>query len=523
MGISSLILWGRGWLLAAAVATPLLFQPELSAAQTPVTITWGKPSEVLSTDPHRSGDGTSWTVFYLIYDQLMGTDDNLRPVGKLAESWEQPSPTSYVFHLRRNATFSNGRPLTAADVVGSLKRLTDPKLPSPWGKQIGALANVVALDDHTVRLDLVAPNTSLLAVLSVATTSILPMKELDAGTFDPAKGMLGSGPFMVARHQQDESWTLERNPRYWQQGRPVIDRLVIRIMPDDAARLAGLRDGSVDVGTFENPDSPRLLRSIPNVQSVIQKTPNYFRLDVSALQQTSPFKDLRVRQAMALALDRPAIVNAVFGGDSAVEYPIPAAFGKQACRDMPSYTLPRAERLKMARSLLKEAGTPAPRISIIASAVLVTYPLIAQVIQRDLQEAGFVAEVQQVPVAEWYKRVFSKETNFDLAMSWFAGYTDPSIVLNWWAPGFGGFNVGFLDPVQEYIDLVPKLRQAPNGPERDRLMARACTLIGERANMLALVNKPDYIGYRRDRIDARFGTIEGNFDVFKYVTDFKRR
>lgn len=157
--------------------------------------------------------------------------------------------------------------------------------------------------------------------------------------------------------------------------------------------------------------------------------------------------------------------------------------------------------------------------------MLATYPLIAQVIQRDLQEVGFVVEVQQVPVAEWYKRVFADKgkTDFDLAMSWFAGYSEPSLIMNWWVPGFAGFNRGFLNPVQEYADIMPRIRALPNGPERDGLIARACAIINEEANMLALVNKPDYIGYRKDLIEAKFSKLEGNFDVFKYLEEFKRK
>ena len=91
------------------------------------------------------------------------------------------------------------------------------------------------------------------------------MKELSEGSFDPTKAMLGSGPFMVKEHLQDESWTLEKNPNYWREGHPKIDRLVIRIMPDDTTRIAGLREGRVDFATFENPDTPRLLKGVPNV------------------------------------------------------------------------------------------------------------------------------------------------------------------------------------------------------------------------------------------------------------------
>uniref|UniRef100_C5D0U8 Extracellular solute-binding protein family 5 n=1 Tax=Variovorax paradoxus (strain S110) TaxID=543728 RepID=C5D0U8_VARPS len=525
-GISCALRRGRAWLPAAVAAASLLVLPGLALAQGQKPVIWGKPSEVLSTDPHSSGDGSSWTVFYLIYDQLLSTDDKLNITPKLAESWEQVSPTSYVFRLRKNAAFSNGRPLTSADVVGSLKRLTDPQKARGWGKQIGGVNDVVAIDAHTVRIDLAKPNTALLSILSVATTSILPMKEIEAGSFDPAKGMLGSGPYKVAQHRQDEAWLLERNPHYWQSGKPLMDKMTIRVMPDDAARLAGLRDGSIDVATFENPDTPRLLGAIPSVQSVVQKTPNYFHLDLSGLNGNSVFKDRRVRQAAALVVDRPAIANAVFGGESAVEYAVPSAFGKKLCDGLPSYTLPRKERVARAKALLKEAGHPNPRISLIASSVLVTYPLIAQVLQPQLQEAGFSVQVQQVPVAEWYKRVLTtnpKDSDFDASLTWFAGFSDPGIVLNWWTSGFSPVFTTFLEPVAEYGDLMAQVRQTPNGPERDKLMTRACGLIESSANMIPLVGKPDYIGFRRDQLDARFVPLEGNFDVFKYVADFKRR
>jgi peptide/nickel transport system substrate-binding protein len=506
----------------AVAAVALFVGPAPALAQT--TISWGKPSEVLSTDPHLSGDGTSWTVFYLIYDQLMGMTDDLKPAPGLAESWEQVSPTTYTFKLRQNAKFSNGRPLTSADVVGSLKRLLDPKLGASWGRQLRAIKEVVAEGDHGVRIELSEPLTPLLSILAVSTTSILPMKELTEGSFEPTKGMLGSGPFMVTEHLQDESWTLDKNPNYWREGHPKVDRLVIRIMPDDTTRIAGLREGRVDFATFENPDTPRLLKGVPNVEVYIQQTPNYFRLDVSALQETSPFKDDRLRKAMSYAIDRDRMVQIIFGGDSKPEYLVPAAFNPPAeCREHPSYKLPRAERVKIARDLVKQAGAENQKVSIIASPVLVTYPLIAQVLQRDLREIGLSPEIQQVPVAEWYKRVFAKETDFHLAVSWFAGYGDPAMVMNWWAPGAIAAYAGFMKPVDEYTDVMAKVRNLPNGPERQQAMGRACQIVYDQANLLPLVNKPDYIAYRSDLIQPKFGKLEGNFDVLKFADEFTRK
>jgi peptide/nickel transport system substrate-binding protein len=506
---------------ATAVVAAILYVGAVLPAMAELTLTWGKPAEMTAIDPQVSGDGTSWTVFYFVYDRLMSTTDDLKPAPQLAESWEQRSPTSYVFKLRQNAAFSNGRPLLSADVVGSFKRLLDPKRGTVWGRQLGAVKDVVALDEHTVEFLLNQPLTPLLAILAVSTTAIVPVKEIDEGSFDPAKDMLGSGPFMVVEHKQDESWTLARNPHYWRRGQPLADRLVIRIMGDDATRIAALREGRVDFATFENPDTKRLLQGAPNIEVFVQKTPNYFRLDVSALQQNTIFRDDRVRTALDYAIDRQQIVDIVFGGDSNVEYPLPAEFGKQACRDEPAYKLPRAERLKQARALIKDAGAEGGAAGIIASPTLVTYPLIAQVIQRDLRYIGLKPEVQEVPVADWYKRVFRPETDFDLAVSWLAGFADPSIIMNWWDPDFAGFDKGYLKPMEGYTALMDKIHSEPDGAERDRLMAEACKLAVTGANMLALVNKPDYIAYRKDLVTPKFSTVEGNFDTLKYIGVFE--
>ena len=503
-------------LIVLILTTVLVFSPSIYASN---KLTWGKPSEVLSTDPHTSGSGTSWTVYYLIYETLTGTDDELGVVPRLAEKWENPNPTTYIFHLRQNATFSNGRRLVAADVVGSLKRLRSPELKAAWGPNLGDVKDIVAVDENTVRIDLNKPHTPLLSVLAVATTSILPIKEMEEGTFDPTKTMMGSGPYMVVEHLQDQAWKLSANPHYGIPGLPKVSEVEIRIIPDDAARIAALRDGSVDFATFEIPDAPKLLKGIPNVETVIQQTPNYFRLDVSAIEKDSPFKDIRVRQAMQLGLDRSRIVDIVFGGQSIVDCPVPEAFGVDACSGLPSYTLPRQERVAKAKALLKQTKTQNTKISIIASPVLATYPMIAQVIQASLSEVGFQPFIEQLPTADWYKRVFRDKTDFHLAVSWLAGYTDPSLVMRWWNPG-KSFSRGFVIPVEEYNVQLKKIQQLPPGPERIAAMKDACAIIEKQANMLALVNKPDYIAYRKDLVDARFSRIEGNFNTMKYLESF---
>ena len=488
------------------------------------TITWGKATEVISFDPQYSGDGASWVVFHLIYDQLLSLGDDYDIQPGLARSWEEISPTSYRFHLRENATFSNGRPVSADDVVGSFERLTHPETGGAWGNQLGKMKAIVAEDEHTVRFDLAQPNGAFLNILSVTTTSILPMKELNEGSFDPTKELLGSGPFMVAEHVQDQHWRLARNPHYDREGHPVIDELVIQILPDDSARMAALRNGRVDIAQFTSPDTPEMLAGIPNVKVVTQATPNYFRLDVSSKQKDSPFSDKRVRQAMHYALDRERIAEIVFGGEATVEYPVPSGLGLDVCRDDPFYTTPRAERLEKARALLKEAGKEGAEIGVIGSSTLSIYPLIAQVIQASLNEASFKAEVEKIPAADWYSRVFVAETDFDLAVSWYAGYSDPAMVLYWWTPeGAAGWADGYTEFDDDLTAAIETVRTSPKGPDRLAAMDKACRLINENASVLALVSKPDYLAYREDLVTVRIGAKEANFNMLKYAEEFSRK
>jgi peptide/nickel transport system substrate-binding protein len=240
--------------LWAAAALALVLAASGVRAEDKV-ITWGKPGEITAFDVHVAGTVASWELYQLVYETLLTTDGNLELQPGLAESWQQTSPTSYVFHLRPEAKFSNGRPV-AADVIGSLKRIVNPETASYWARQFGVIAKMEAPDEHTVKVELEEPHTAFLPALAHITAAIIPIAEYEAGTFNPAEQLMGSGPFMVADHKQDESWTLVRNPYYWRKGYPLADRLEAPIIPDESARIAALRDGRIDYTTFDNPDTP---------------------------------------------------------------------------------------------------------------------------------------------------------------------------------------------------------------------------------------------------------------------------
>lgn len=488
-------------------------------AQAQSVITWGKPAEITGFDVHVAGTVASWEMYQMVYETLLTTDDDLNLQAGLAESWEEESPTRFIFTLREGAAFSNGRAVHADDIIGSIERIQNPEIASYWAHQLGEITTMEALDDRRVAIELARPHATFLPALAHITAAIIPVQEYRDGSFDPTSEMLGSGPFMVEMHNQDESWTLARNPHYGRDGYPRADRMNVAIIPDESARIAALRDGRIDFTTFENPDAPQMLGGAGNIAHHPIQTTNYYRFDVNALSEESAFHDRRVRQAMNLALDRDAINMLVFNGTSAVDYPVPAAFGTDACHDLDTYALPRDARLERARELLADAGQPSPQVELMASSANQVLGRIAQVAQQSLAEAGFQVTIASVPTAEYLQRVFT-DGDFDFSASWLAGYTDPSMVIQWWNPNFAVWNLAFQEEIPELSEALADIRSTPASPERDQALRDACAMIDEGANLLALVSKVDYVVYRSDQIEVRLADRTGSANTWQHIADF---
>jgi peptide/nickel transport system substrate-binding protein len=284
-----------------------------TGAQAQSVLNWGVGADVDSMDVHVAGTVASWSMYQMVYETLLTTDKDMVLRPGLAESWKQTSPTSYQLNLRRDAKWSNGRPVVAADVIGSLERITgvemnpagvaaaktdeekkkaSNKISSYWSRQFGVIKAMSAPDDHTVRVELAKPHTAFLPALAHITAAIIPIKEFKDGSYDPTRQLLGSGPFMVAAYKPKESWTLVRNPYYWRKGYPKVDTLNVLVIPDEAARVAALRDGRIDYSTFANPDIGRLVAGDARLAVTAQNTTNYYRMDINALSDKSAFKAL---------------------------------------------------------------------------------------------------------------------------------------------------------------------------------------------------------------------------------------
>ncbi len=485
------------------------------------TLTWGKNYEVQEIDPQTGGNGVSWGIEYLSYESLASVGEDLSIQPGLAESWDHPDATTYIFHLRQGVKFSNGRAMTADDVVGSLKRVLDPGLKSYWTQQLGPVTAVEAVDPATVKVTLSAPFTPFLAAIAHVGAAILPMQELKAGTFDPAKTLLGTGPFMVTDHKQGESWTFVKNPYYWRTGYPKVDTLVVKIIPDDSARLAALRDGSVDIANFENVDAPQQLSSVANVKVVVQDSTDFNLVHINALGTDSPFHDKKVRQAFTYAIDRQAIRDVALGGIGQVQGVVSPSFNVPQCApsQLPSFT----RNVDKAKQLLTDAGKSNVTINLLTTTSQAVAAGEAQVIQQNLADAGMTAKISNLDIGDWIDRTFVKDPpQMDASVSWFAGYADPGMVIAWWNPDFAGFDKGYMQKDPALIDLINQARTTEPGDARNAILGQVCQAIDDDANIVPLASRPNIVGYRSDKITAHIQPIEGYGDILRYLQESGR-
>jgi peptide/nickel transport system substrate-binding protein len=469
-------------------------------------------------DPQLADVASAWQLMSLVYETLVtiGPDFSVQP--GLAESWETPTPTSYVFHLREGVAFSNGRPMTADDVVGSLQRLLASQ--SVWRGQLGPVSAVSAPDERTVQVELSTTYTPFLAALANVPAAVLPMKEINDGSVDVARTMLGTGPFTVADHRQDVSWRFARNQHYWAPGTPHLDGVNVTIATEDAARVASLQSGRASLATLGNVDSATMLAGARGVEVLGQATTDFYYLMLNTQKPGSKFGDPRVRTAINIAMDSDQIANIALGGLGKPTGVTPA--GLPGACDAAALLSTTAD-LDEARRLLADAGATdlAFTLSIFATPPA---PVVAQVIQQNLQQIGITVNIEQLDEATWSGVVYGAvPATFDAALSWFAGYADASMVTTWWKPDVAGFNQGFMAPNPEIAAAVDKASALPAGSERTAALADVCAAVDRDAQMIPLVTRPSTVAYRTDAASVGLYATEGYGNALRLIADFRKR
>src|SRR6059036_3859296 len=258
--------------------------------------------------------------------------------GDLAESWSQPSETTYVFKLRKGVRWHskppvNGGELTANDVVFSVNHFLTVK-GNANAYMLKSVDKVEAPDKYTVKFTLKEPFVWFLDMLSNPHAVAIVAKEvLDKhGDFKKWESVIGTGPWMLDSYRPNVGLTYVRNPNYFIQGLPYIERIEATVDEDNASRMAAFLSGKYDLG-WEFPGTINRVDWVQIKDTLKQKRPKLQTVEfpspvmshISMRTDQKPFSDVRVRQAMSLAIDRKAIIEAVFEGVGAMNPAVPAA------------------------------------------------------------------------------------------------------------------------------------------------------------------------------------------------------
>src|SRR3984893_7418611 len=328
-----------------------LLLPLLSCSQPPdpnalVMIIESSPTNL---DPRVGIDAQSERIGELLFDALLTRDEHLNVQPGLAERWEIPDPLTYVFHLHPGVTFHDGRPLTSRDVKWTLDSLLEGKIRSTKAAAYRFIDHIDAPDDLTAVFHLKEPNSTLLWNLSEGASGIVPYGSLDEITRQP----VGTGPFRFVSAEQDKEVILARNDDYWGT-KPRLRRIRFTIVPDATTRALELRKGSADAAINAlSADTVVALEREPNLQ--IERAPGTVLSYLAFNLHDSVLKDVRVRQAIAYALDRSPLLQYIWRGFA---QPAQSILPKQSWaydQEVPFYP----HDPEKARQMLDAAGYPA--------------------------------------------------------------------------------------------------------------------------------------------------------------------
>src|SRR5208283_2142644 len=253
-------------------------------------------------------DAQSERIDELLFDALLKRDEHLNVAPGLAERWEIPDPLTYVFQLHRSVIFHDGRPLTSRDVKWTFDSLLEGKIRSTKSAAYRFVDHIEAPDDFTVVFHLKEPNATLLWNLSEGASGIVPYGALD----EIARNPMGSGPFKFVSAEQDKEIVVERNNNYWG-AKARLFRVRFTVVPDATTRALELRKGSADVAINAlTPDTVLALEREPNLR--IERGPGTILAYIGFNLRDPVLRDVRVRQAIACAIDRGPLLQYIWRG-----------------------------------------------------------------------------------------------------------------------------------------------------------------------------------------------------------------
>ena len=487
-------------LAAGAVATAHAKDLAFCAAQNP---------EGFDPAPHITGatfDASAQALYNRLVEFAPGTT---RPVPGLAEGWDvSEDGLEYTFHLHPGVKFHStyyftpSRDLNADDVVFSLTRQMDRKNPyygyagGTWpyfeGMAMPALIDSISkVDDQTVRIKLTRPDPAILGDLAMDFASVMSKEYADAllkakkpGDLD--RMPIGSGPFQFVGYQPDVRTNYRANADYWR-GKPAIDRLTFLINPDPLARARMLTAGQCQVMADPTPEIVARLKNDADIDVKQTQASDLAYLAYNTRQK--PFDDKRVRQALNQAIDRKALVEAIYGdGASVADSPLPASMWSHSGVLTDAAADPDA-----AKAALADAGVSDLKMKIWVPPVGRAYDpdpkRMAEMIKADLAKAGVAAEIVSDDLGAFIKKTAAADRDGAVLFGWVSDNGDPD---NFLGALLGCDTVGIANRAEwcnkEFDAAILDARKAADPGERVKLYETAQRIFAEDAPWLTVAH-----------------------------------
>ena len=443
--------------------------------------------DVANIDAQSWGPRNGFSIF-MAYDTLTTYDLDLKPQPQLAESWEQTADNRQLtVNLRKGVQFHTGRELTSDDVAYSLGRTLDPKLQTSVASFtilpgfIPSGTTFEAIDKYTVviKSPVAWPNVfDYFQVLHIMD------KETASGP-DSNTRAVGTGPFKFVEWVQGQYLRFEKNPNYWQSGRPYLDAVQVNVKADIQTMTAELEAGAADLIVLPSWRDFVRLKADPKYQAIVTPMPGYFYMFQPNVT-FKPLDDKRVRQALNYAIDRKRIVDSVILGEGTT---MATPWRSNSAAFEASKQNGYAFDLDKARSLLNQAGVGNLMLDMIVAAGVTEYATMAQIYQNDLDKLGITLNIKPLLTAQrldlmqhqTYNGLYAANDTW-AAMEPISFFTSSSIA------GVKKNNAGYYN--DRYTQLVSTIAAEPDPAKRKALYPALNDFLLDESFYMAITGNP---------------------------------
>jgi peptide/nickel transport system substrate-binding protein len=445
---------GVGLSALGSVLSMPSFTPGAAAQANDAELTVAISADIDTLDPHISqlllyGN----TIRFNVFSSLIRYSPSLEYIPDLAESWENPDDKTYVFTLREGATYHNGQAVEASHVEFSFKRIAE--LDTIFSGRVANIAAYEVVDARTIKITLTEVQADFLdglILLSIISPEIAETVETTP---------VGSGPFKFVEWVTNDHISLERFDEYFEEGVPAARSLTFNIIPETQAAIANLQSGSIQ-GVLDVPVSQAVpLRDSGDATPVIVATSSIHMYELLGKNNQAILTDVRVRKALAHALDKETIKNTVFSGEGRPKWSwIPG--DSWAYKELEGYPYD----IEAAKALLAEAGVTDLEFTCLVPTGYPDGERATTIWQQGLAEAGVKMNIELLELAVWLDNYINH--TYDVIWNVFPGFADPNYFVSF----------GLMPHLQdgwtnaEAMDLAVRTNQVIDQAERTDLYAQ---------------------------------------------------